>query len=215
MAPPPQKSGDAQATEKPQDIQLQGAPNNNKTEPLANEKTAPEPVPGGFSFLRTIKMRGLKGRGSGSASPAPSTDSNVGNGNGSGIDSKNNDELEVTQSNGSGDGPDRIGEVEALHEVRSDDELLGDDERGSTTLRGGAQEGGNNSTGAADVVGGRVYKVYKRRWFGLIQLVLLNIIVSWDVSCLLKSSQPQNDTNALRSGSLSLPTPPQHPNTTM
>lgn len=28
-----------------------------------------------------------------------------------------------------------------------------------------------------------VYKVYKRRWFGLVQLTLLNIIVSWDVSC--------------------------------
>lgn len=27
-----------------------------------------------------------------------------------------------------------------------------------------------------------VYRVYKRRWFGLIQLVLLNIVVSWDVS---------------------------------
>lgn len=26
------------------------------------------------------------------------------------------------------------------------------------------------------------YKVYKRRWFGLAQLVLLNIAVSWDVS---------------------------------
>lgn len=26
------------------------------------------------------------------------------------------------------------------------------------------------------------YKVYKRRWFGLTQLILLNIIVSWDVS---------------------------------
>ena len=25
------------------------------------------------------------------------------------------------------------------------------------------------------------YKVFKRRWFGLAQLVLLNIIVSWDV----------------------------------
>lgn len=25
------------------------------------------------------------------------------------------------------------------------------------------------------------YKVYKRRWFGLLQLILLNIIVSWDV----------------------------------
>lgn len=25
------------------------------------------------------------------------------------------------------------------------------------------------------------YRVYKRRWFGLVQLALLNIIVSWDV----------------------------------
>ena len=25
------------------------------------------------------------------------------------------------------------------------------------------------------------FKVYKRRWFGLAQLVLLNIVVSWDV----------------------------------
>lgn len=27
-----------------------------------------------------------------------------------------------------------------------------------------------------------LYKVYKRRWFGVVQLTLLNIIVSWDVS---------------------------------
>jgi hypothetical protein len=25
------------------------------------------------------------------------------------------------------------------------------------------------------------FRVYKRRWFGLIQLILLNIVVSWDV----------------------------------
>jgi hypothetical protein len=31
------------------------------------------------------------------------------------------------------------------------------------------------------------YKVYKRRWFGLVQLTLLNIIVSWDVSTLRAS----------------------------
>ncbi|KAI9845978.1 MAG: hypothetical protein M1837_004384 [Sclerophora amabilis] len=31
------------------------------------------------------------------------------------------------------------------------------------------------------VIGGAVeYRVYKRRWFGLVQLVLLNVIVSWD-----------------------------------
>ena len=28
------------------------------------------------------------------------------------------------------------------------------------------------------------YRVYRRRWFGLAQLVLLNIIASWDVSIL-------------------------------
>ncbi|KAL8734791.1 MAG: hypothetical protein Q9181_003035 [Wetmoreana brouardii] len=32
-----------------------------------------------------------------------------------------------------------------------------------------------------------VYRVYKRRWFGLMQLVLMNIIVSWDVSPLRNS----------------------------
>lgn len=37
-----------------------------------------------------------------------------------------------------------------------------------------------------------VYKVYKRRWFGLTQLVLLNIVVSWDVREIL------NQLNALR-----------------
>lgn len=26
------------------------------------------------------------------------------------------------------------------------------------------------------------FKVYRRRWFGLAQLVLLNVVVSWDVS---------------------------------
>jgi MFS transporter, FLVCR family, MFS-domain-containing protein 7 len=186
MTPPPETLGDAHAAEKRHDIQLQSAPENDKTEPPANEKAAAEPVPGGFSFLRTMKMRGLKGRGGGSAAPAPSADSNVSNGNGSGNDRKDNDELKVTQSNGSGDGPNRIGEVEALHEVRSDDELLGDDGRRSAAQQTGAQGEENNGTQGADGPGGRVYKVYKRRWFGLVQLVLLNIIVSWDVSSLSK-----------------------------
>lgn len=33
-----------------------------------------------------------------------------------------------------------------------------------------------------DGAGTVVYKVYKRRWFGLLQLTLINILVSWDVS---------------------------------
>jgi hypothetical protein len=32
------------------------------------------------------------------------------------------------------------------------------------------------------------FKVYKRRWFGLAQLVLLNVVVSWDVSYLIFAS---------------------------
>ena len=39
------------------------------------------------------------------------------------------------------------------------------------------------------------YKVYKRRWFGLMQLVLLNIVVSWDVSipARRKAASPDHD----------------------
>lgn len=33
------------------------------------------------------------------------------------------------------------------------------------------------------------YRVYKRRWFGLIQLVLLNIVVSWNVMSLFSLVQ--------------------------
>lgn len=39
-----------------------------------------------------------------------------------------------------------------------------------------------NDEGERPEPGAHQYRVYKRRWFGLIQLVLLNIIVSWDVS---------------------------------
>ena len=178
MAPLSEISGDAPTTEKHQNIQ--NPTNEEKAESASDDKAPTAPVPGGFSFLRTMKMRSLKGRGS--AASAPSNESSVSNGTGNGIDRKHNDDLKVTQSNGSGDGLRGIGEVEPLHEVRSDDELLGDEERRSTPQDTGAQGDGNNDTEAAEVAGERVYKVYKRRWFGLVQLVLLNIIVSWDVS---------------------------------
>ena len=39
---------------------------------------------------------------------------------------------------------------------------------------------------AAPIVGGRTeYRVYRIRWFGLAQLILLNIVVSWDVGDIL------------------------------
>lgn len=131
-------------------------------------------------------MRGVKGRGGASAlSPGVSNVSN-----GRSTDSKDNNELEVAQTNGSGDGPRGIGEFDALHEVRSDDELLGD-EGNSAPHHAGTHGAGNNGAHVGEAPGGRVYKVYKRRWFGLVQLVLLNIIVSWDVSCSYKFSQPR------------------------
>lgn len=40
------------------------------------------------------------------------------------------------------------------------------------------------------------YRVYKRRWFGLFQLVLLNIIVSWDVRILTHPPQAHTKQDA-------------------
>lgn len=37
--------------------------------------------------------------------------------------------------------------------------------------------------GASGAPDARVYRTYRRRWFGLVQIVLLNIVVSWDVRC--------------------------------
>lgn len=41
-------------------------------------------------------------------------------------------------------------------------------------------DGGGVATGAAPAA--PVYRTYKRRWFGLFQLTLMNVVVSWDVS---------------------------------
>jgi hypothetical protein len=51
-----------------------------------------------------------------------------------------------------------------------------------------ARGAGRDGAAAEAAVGGIEYKVYKRRWFGLLQLTLLNIIVSWDVSAISCSS---------------------------
>ncbi|KAL8710708.1 MAG: hypothetical protein Q9220_004726 [cf. Caloplaca sp. 1 TL-2023] len=47
-------------------------------------------------------------------------------------------------------------------------------ERGVSNTSEGRENGGNGEGPPP------VYRVYKRRWFGLMQLVLMNIIVSWD-----------------------------------
>jgi len=85
--------------------------------------------------------------------------------------------------------------LEALREVTSEDELLedGEEEERATRSRGEAPRSSSSAQRTHDAdasiessaprrrnVG--EYKVYKRRWFGVVQLVLLNTVVSWDVS---------------------------------
>ncbi|KAB8299851.1 hypothetical protein EYC80_000097 [Monilinia laxa] len=81
-----------------------------------------------------------------------------------------------------------------LAELNSGDDLLPDEddeeEEGGVSDRGigthgvdgAADEGFGGVSSERDAVGFNEahFKVYKRRWFGLVQLVLLNIIVSWD-----------------------------------
>ncbi|KAL8669965.1 MAG: hypothetical protein Q9168_005477, partial [Polycauliona sp. 1 TL-2023] len=55
-----------------------------------------------------------------------------------------------------------------------DNEPQDETDRGDLSGVDGVRETGE------DELSPPIYKVYKRRWFGLIQLVLMNIIVSWD-----------------------------------
>lgn len=132
--------------------------------PVADEKSGAahgETLPG-WTIMRPVRMRGLR-KGGGPSTSAPSN----GSANGHARDGSNKTgDLKITETNTTGDGTGDI-----LREIRSDDELLGE-ENAAQRHEGGTGEGGNAV----------VYKVYKRRWFGLVQLVLLNIIVSWDVS---------------------------------
>lgn len=59
---------------------------------------------------------------------------------------------------------------------------------GDPTIDGGSDRGVNDDDAGTVEDGsivdraGAEYRVYKKRWFGLVALTLLNIIVSWDVS---------------------------------
>jgi MFS family permease len=143
----------------------------------SEEKSRPargEVIPG-WTIMRPLK-RGEKAGGSESESAVVDREGK--------IDGKHS-KLKATETNGSGDGYDGVGEMDGLTEVRSDDELLGGDEEGryAAARRDGGERGveGNGGVQGETVMNGAAeYKVYKRRWFGLTQLVLLNIIVSWD-----------------------------------
>lgn len=157
----------------------------------------------GWTIMRPLKMRGLKSKNKGSASSAL-------NGNAGDIDGYEGDG--ARDGKHMGNETSGVGEADALADLRSDDELLSGDENGETRRA-------NNGVGAGsgETEGGspRVYKVYKRRWFGLVQLVLLNIVVSWDVSDILFCMQCKISTNAMSSGSPGLRTRLQLHNTTI
>lgn len=120
----------------------------------------------GWTIMRPLRMRGLKGKKNGSG------ESSLVRSAGGFAEDGDRDVKGSETTEGSG-----IGEVEGLGDLRSDDELLsGEEEEDLGRV--------NGIVGVDGEVAGenRVYKVYKRRWFGLVQLVLLNIVVSWDVS---------------------------------
>ena len=141
----------------------------------AKEISVGEALPG-WTIMRPLKKRGAKGS-------ATAMNDNVANGNS--FNGKDGNDLKMVQTNASGPG---VREVDALHEVRSDDELLGDGEGGSAEhvpRRDDGDRAMQDSSGAGlegTLSSGGEFKTYKRKYFGLVQLVLLNIIVSWDVS---------------------------------
>lgn len=86
----------------------------------------------------------------------------------------NSHEHEPTRSSGS----DKVDDIE----LRNQHKTLGAAD-GRRQFSDALNDEGQSSGGEAVGDGAfQFYKVYKRRWFGLVQLTLLNIVVSWDVS---------------------------------
>lgn len=92
---------------------------------------------------------------------------------------------------------------EPLERVRSNEELLRDEDDDRVNAgrigRGGIQRH-DERDGTRGDAGPVVYKVYKRRWFGLAQLVLLNVVVSWDVSTIQLHIIPSITLNYTQTG---------------
>ncbi|KAG9240867.1 major facilitator superfamily domain-containing protein [Calycina marina] len=89
-------------------------------------------------------------------------------------DDKMDSNMRITETNGN-----MGGEAENPHDLRSDDGLLKGEDEVATGDRDASHKGAGLDGVSAENIG-RKYKTYKRRWFGLFQLVLLNIVVSWD-----------------------------------
>jgi hypothetical protein len=175
------------------------------------ERSKGENVAGWSFMMRPLRRKGLKGS---ETTTATRPDTNVSKEDTGSKNGQTDLDLETTQTKGSGYG---VGHTEALREVTSQDGLLEESgEHGRATGAGpdnrGAPQDNDASVERTLRTGGGEFKVYKRRWFGVVQLVLLNTIVSWDVSvCVFpatgRCSIPSRlITNNCCSGSLSPPT---------
>lgn len=104
-------------------------------------------------------------------------------------DGVGNDGLRLTRTATAGSKNRLLGHIELLNVVSS------------SSSNGGGRAGGGTNGEAHPGAGGThatapLYKVYKRRWFGLVQLTLMNIMVSWDV----RASAALRDRCCLRHG---------------
>jgi hypothetical protein len=149
--------------------------------PREKERPKGEGVAGWDFMMRPLRRKGLKGS---ETTTATGPDTNVSRDDTGSKDGKTDLDLETTQTKGSGYG---VGHSDILREVTSQDGLLEETgDHGFATApasdsRGGPQEN-DASVERTGGPGAGEFKVYKRRWFGVVQVVLLNIIVSWDVS---------------------------------
>jgi FLVCR family MFS transporter 7 len=136
----------------------------------------------GWAFM----MRPLRRKAGKASSPSGSSETETSNtaatGNG-----QHEEDRDSAQSKGSSYGATH---TETLREVTSEDGLLpGQQAQGhavgsSNSNNDDAQHDGSAPGNGASAGEEPKFKVYKRRWFGVVQLVLLNTIVSWDVSTL-------------------------------
>ncbi|RWA03705.1 hypothetical protein EKO27_g11401 [Xylaria grammica] len=117
-------------------------------------------------------------------------------------------ELGITRkSSRTNDSSGNIDIDDKIHEAYDQDEMRGRDRKDNSSFKGARKDGhqrlasdadddfeprdGSVATteviensgaaaGQGDEGPGTVYKVYKRRWFGLAQLTLINLVISWD-----------------------------------
>ena len=159
-----------------------------KQEKEEKDQPREETVAGWAFMMRPLRRKGAKAGASTNASASETPSASTAR-----IDTKESepriagqpeDDRDSAQSKGSSYG---LRHTDTLREVTSEDGLLpGNEAQGRSAGSGDGNSApphdGSALRDGAPASEGPRFKVYKRRWFGVVQLVLLNTIVSWDVS---------------------------------